>query len=75
MHRLERFSVPNVSAAGMKPSRVLHAGGFWSVKVVSGPGSSSLWLQEYFGLKRLLVKVCLRPLFLLLFFLPRGVIS
>ena len=58
--------------SGHKTSWVLCAGGFRSVEALPGPGSCSLCSQEYFGLKRLLIRVCLRPFFLLFCFSLQG---
>lgn len=58
--------------SGHKTPQVLCAGGFWSVEAFPGLGSWSLCSQEYFGLKRLLIRVCLRPFFFLFCFSPQG---
>lgn len=59
--------------SGHETPQVLCAGGFLSVEALPGLGSCSLCSQEYFGLKRLLIRMCLRPFFFLFcFFSPGG---
>lgn len=71
MQGLERLSAPSLSAAGTEPLGALCWRVSASVEALPGLESWSLFLEEYFGLKRLLIQVCLRP-FLLFCFSPGG---